>query len=114
MLSDTGRELNAKFDRISFRNVFDSIVDDVNQMVRKCGELDQRAKQLCSDLRITIEEFSNSATYLISTIYIMHGILTVCVYAGIHLPLSIMTRSPGGVPVLGDIRVKTTIPSVYY
>ena len=62
LLSDTGRELNAKFDRISFRNVFDSIVDNVNQMARKCGELDQRAKQLCSDLRISIEEFNNLTT----------------------------------------------------
>ena len=33
--------------------------------------------------------------------------------AGIHLPPSIMTRSPSGVPVLGDIRVKTTIPLVH-
>ena len=59
LLSDTGKELNTKFDRISFRNVFDSIVNDVNQMARKCGELDQRAKQLCNDLHTDIEEFSN-------------------------------------------------------
>ena len=56
---DTGKELNAKFDRISLRNIFDSIVNDVNQLARKCGELDQKAKQLCNDLHITgIEEFS--------------------------------------------------------
>ena len=55
---DTGKDLNAKFDGISFRNVFDSIVDEVNQLARKCGELDQKAKQLCNDLHISIEEFS--------------------------------------------------------
>lgn len=81
LLSDTGRELNAKFDRISFRNVFDSIVDNVNQMARKCGELDQRAKQLCSDLRISIEEVNNLITYsyLISTIHYAWYINCLCI-----------------------------------
>ena len=59
LLSDTGKELTVKFDRTcSFRKVFDSIVDDVNQMARKCGELDQRARQLCNDLHINTQEFT--------------------------------------------------------
>lgn len=109
LLSDTGKELNTKFDRISFRNVFDSIVNDVNQMARKCGELDQRAKQLCNDLHTDIEEFSN-ILLAIRTIYMIDY---YDANAGIHLPPSIMTRSPSGIPVLGDIRVKTTIPLVH-
>ena len=35
-------------------------------------------------------------------------------YAGIQLSPAVMTRSPSGIPVLGDIRIKTAIPLVYY
>lgn len=57
LLVDAEKELGIKFDTTcAFSKVYGYIAQYTGKMGKKCGELEQRAIQLCRDLQVLTDE----------------------------------------------------------